>query len=350
MAAGIIVIRISLQRASQGQRLAKAVFGVDGKLLLNAGVEINERYMARLREHGVSEICVRAPHSGGSGFDDGVSDASHIDTIACAHACAAAVADGAPLPAGRAGEALEGARDDIRRSRGKPVAVARARSDRDWWETHAGNVALLAIATARALGLERRQTVQIGMGALLHDIGLIGLSPQPLSSPQQERDPRGRGHPVLGFQSLMINPLVSASSSVICLQHHERLDGSGFPKGIGDGQVSLGAQVCAVADAYDLLIAPPPFGHGMMPHLALAELRRQLDIASAEILSAFASAIAPYPVGTTLRLSDGPEAVVIETAAAGASMRLRLVSNNGAPASRTVELSHDRWAEIQEVL
>jgi len=349
VAAGDFVIRISLQRASQGDRLAKPVFDTDGKMLLNAGVQLNEAYLGRLREHGVSEVCIRGAHSAAPAIEDGVSDASRIEALACAHACYLAALGGMAPPAGRVLDAVAGISDDLRRSPGKSVAVSPSRLERDWWQAHARNVALLSITTARALGLDRAQVGHIGAGALLHDIGLVGLSAQPLWAPEQESSAPGCGHPVLGFQLLIINPGISASSAVVCLQHHERLDGSGFPKHMTAAHVSIAAQICAAADTYDLLIAPPPFGDGVMAHVALAQLRQRSEIAGNEVRDAFARAVAPYPMGAVLGLDDGCRAVVTE-AASGAKMKLRLIPDNGGSNPGLVELPQDQWAAIREVL
>jgi len=276
---------MSLGRACGRERLAKPVFDVDGKLLLNSGVELNERYRERLIEHGVTEVYVRTWHPGVAA-EDAVSDASRIETTGCAHACLLAAQDKQALPAGRVTEAVEGVCDDLRRSRGATVAVSPARSLRDWWEVHARNVTLLCAATAQALGLGWAEASHVGAGGLLHDIGLIGLTAEPLCSLQQQTEGAGRGHPVVGFQTLIMDEQVSANSAVVCLQHHERWDGSGFPRGLQGDQISLAAQICAVADVYDHLIAPPPFGDGILPHLALQQLRAPGNIASAPVVDA----------------------------------------------------------------
>ena len=348
---GSLVIRISLEQASQNDKLAKPVFDMDGKMLLNSGVELNEAYLARLLEHGVSEVYVRAPNVHIAAGEDAISDASRIELMACAHACVLAAQDNAALPARRVIEALEGACDDARRMRDMTAAVSPARSGRDWWEVHARNVAVLCVVTAQAIGLGQAEISHVGVGGLLHDVGLVGLSAEPLCTPQQEVQAAGRGHPALGFQALIVDPGISANSAVVCLQHHERRDGSGFPKGLAGDHISLAAQVCAVADTYDLLIAPAPFGSGVMPHLALRQLRAHNDLASPEALDAFMQAAAPYPPGTMLRLSDATTAVVAEPCAAGATaVRVCIVGNNGAAATVDLDLARDAGVKTVEVL
>ncbi len=345
---GSVVIRISLERASQRDRLAKPVFGVDGKMLLNSGVELNEAYLARLVEHGVREIYVAAPGPELAAAEDAVSDASRIELLACAHACMSAAHENFSLPTPRALEAIAGVSDDMRRRRGISVAVSPARSSVDWWEIHARNVALLCVGTAQAMELSQAEISHIGVGALLHDIGLVGLSLEPLSSPEQRTRGAGRGHPVLGFQELMLDPQISASSAVVCLQHHERRDGSGFPKHLTADEISLPAQMCAVADTYDALIAPPPFGEGIMPHLALQQVRAQANLAAPSIMDAFQQAVAPYPLASLLRLSNGSIVVVAEPRAAGAaSLRVRTVEGNGSSPAMDINLIGERGMAVE---
>jgi HD-GYP domain-containing protein (c-di-GMP phosphodiesterase class II) len=343
------VIRISLQQASQGDRLAKPVFGLDATMLLNSGVELNDDYLARLREHGVSEICVYSPDVEGVAAEDAVSDASRIEAIACAHECVQAASENRALPAQRLLDVVEGVADDLGRNRGGIIAVSSARCERDWWEVHASNVALLSLATAEALGLDRAHLAQLGIGAMLHDIGLIGLSSEPMHALDQEAIGPRRSHTVIGFQSLITNADISATSAVISLQHHERLDGSGFPKGLSGGPISIAVQICAAADVYDLMIAPPPFGRGISAHHALRDLRAQAAVAVEPVMAAFARAIAPYPPGTVLRLRDGSSAVVREARAIGAaSLPVHIVSKNGGSGPVELDLANDGEVAIEE--
>ena len=94
---GSSVIRIGLEQAANSDRPAKPVSAMDGKMLLNSGVELTEDYVVRLLQHGVSEVCVCAPHVQVVAAEDAISDASRIEIMACAHACMVAARDGAAI-------------------------------------------------------------------------------------------------------------------------------------------------------------------------------------------------------------------------------------------------------------
>lgn len=122
---------------------------------------------------------------------------------------------------------------------------------------HARRVAELAEATARRLGLGEREARDVHLGALLHDVGKMGLPDsmlgKPVSAYSPEETARYRHHPVDGETALM--PLTRLQGAArIVRQHHERMDGRGFPDGLDGAQIVIGARIVAAASDLDGLL------------------------------------------------------------------------------------------------
>ncbi|HHP7233085.1 MAG TPA: HD-GYP domain-containing protein [Desulfobacterales bacterium] len=127
---------------------------------------------------------------------------------------------------------------------------------------HARRVALYAMRLARKVGLSSEETGNIGLGGMLHDVGKIGWSPRvfrekTLRQCREMLDEVHR-HPGRGVSLLRsMNFLTPILEYVYC--HHERIDGSGYPRGLKDQEIPLGAKIIAVADCFDAITTDRPY-------------------------------------------------------------------------------------------
>ncbi len=158
--------------------------------------------------------------------------------------------------------------------------------------THALNVAIYGIALLNAMGTTRSDTlVAFGLGALLHDLGMrevprsIILKPEPLTSDELEIV---HEHPSRGVEIADKGGGIPGQSQVVVMQHHERMDGAGYPWGIKAGDIHPLARVCAIVDTFDALTSPRSYKMPVSTFDAFRTMqvqdRRQLDKA---VLSQF---------------------------------------------------------------
>ncbi len=165
-----------------------------------------------------------------------------------------------------------------------------------------------------------KNSVNLGLGALFHDVGMIELDEQTLERwrlTRDESDPKWREHVRIGHQ--MVTGKIDPSAAAAVLHHHQRFDGSGFPFKPGHEEAQRGeeihvfSRIIAVADIFDRLRRPPE-GEPMPVVYALWRMR-QADLAPGldpMVASALVTVAPPYPPGSTLTLSDGTEGVVVE--------------------------------------
>ncbi len=175
-------------------------------------------------------------------------------------------------------------------------AMAQALAARNaYTEGHASRVAALAEAVARRLGLDDGQVEHVRLGGMLHDIGKIGFSDRLFEEHGQKNPPELvkiiLSHPETGWRILGGLYFLGPSLEYVRC-HHERLDGSGYPRGLKAPDIPLGAQIIAAADGYDAMTTDRPYQRGMDRAVALANLRRQCPRRlSAEVVEALAQVV-----------------------------------------------------------
>ena len=180
---------------------------------------------------------------------------------------------------------------------------------------HSVMVASLSILTALKMNLSKWEVYDIGVGSLLHDMGLRYLStPYQDVDVEKEFDPESlfeyRKHTLYGFSSVEKETWMSNESKKIILFHHERLDKSGFP--FKQIVMPIGVRIVAIADAFDDILCGIGVKRGNVRQ-ALEYIRSGKDkMFEGRIVDYFLEFIAAYPVGTTVITNKGDEAIVIE--------------------------------------
>ena len=141
---------------------------------------------------------------------------------------------------------------------------------------HSRRVAQLSLVLARELGSMPEEIQTIETGALLHDIGKIGVPDSILLKPgaltAEERAVMDQ-HPHIGYNIIKAGPGLEEVSEIV-LAHHERYDGSGYPRGLAGDDICLGARIFAVIDTYDAIRSDRPYSKGRSAEEALQEIRR----------------------------------------------------------------------------
>lgn len=141
---------------------------------------------------------------------------------------------------------------------------------------HSQRVVRFTKSIARVLGFDGRELADIGRGALLHDIGKIGvpdsilLKPGPLTKDEWVEM---RKHPDIGFQILKGIPFLETPAEIV-LSHQERFDGAGYPRGLAGQKIPIGARIFAIADTFDAITSDRPYRRGRSFDVAKEEIAR----------------------------------------------------------------------------
>jgi len=168
-------------------------------------------------------------------------------------------------------------REELERAyRATLTALSRALDLRDTeTEEHSERVGRYAMAIARALRLDGQSLDALQWGAILHDVGKIGIPDSVLRKPGPLDDHEWaimRRHPRMGYELLQAVDFLQPSLPVV-LHHHEKWDGSGYPDHLSGESIPLLARVFAVADAFDAMTSWRPYKAALPPETALARIR-----------------------------------------------------------------------------
>lgn len=190
------------------------------------------------------------------------------------------------------------------------------RSKDEYLLEHSVNVGILLGIFARARRVDEKTTQQLVAGGLLHDIGKILVPDEILNKPGKLTSDEWmemQRHVTYGEQILDVTAGLSDITRSICRLHHERLDGTGYPRNLPADQITEFGRMAAICDVFDAITADRVYRKGMAPNLALRKLIEwsvfHLD---KEIVYDFIRCCSVYPVGTLVELSNGQAAVVIE--------------------------------------
>lgn len=240
----------------------------------------------------------------------------------CARSKAAVVAMfnevrmGQAIDAGQVVELVEEISASVLRHPNALISLARLKNSDEYTYMHSVAVCALMIALARELGLAEEQVREAGMAGLLHDIGKMMIPDEILNKPGKLTDSEFdtvRSHPVAGGKILMASQQVSDLVLDVCLHHHEKVDGSGYPHRLNGAQISLFAKMGAVCDVYDAITSDRPYKRGWDPAESIRKMaewcKGHFDEA---VFKAFVKSVGIYPTGSLVRLESGRLGVVME--------------------------------------
>lgn len=223
---------------------------------------------------------------------------------------------GQAIDAGQVVALVEEISASVLRNPNALISLARLKNSDEYTYMHSVAVCALMIALARQLGLAEEQVREAGMAGLLHDIGKMMIPDDILNKPGKLTDSEFdtvRSHPLAGGKILMDSQQVSAMVLDVCLHHHEKVDGSGYPHRLKGDQISLFAKMGAVCDVYDAITSDRPYKNGWDPAESIRKMaewcKGHFDEA---VFKAFVKSVGIYPTGSLVRLESGRLGVVMD--------------------------------------
>lgn len=206
--------------------------------------------------------------------------------------------------------------NSIFRNQSALISLARIKTKDDYTYLHSVAVCALMISLARQLKLDEKTIQLAGLGGLLHDIGKIRIPLSVLNKPSsltEEEFTVIQGHPSAGYNILKQGGDFPDEVLDVCLHHHEKMDGSGYPDKLGADKISLMAKMGAVCDVYDAITSDRPYKAGWRPGTAIRKMAEwSKGHFDQKVFHAFVKAVGIYPTGSLVKLSSGHLAVVCD--------------------------------------
>ncbi len=196
------------------------------------------------------------------------------------------------------------------------LSLTRLKNADEYTYLHSVAVCMLMIALAKQLDLDETQVQQAGMAGLLHDVGKMAIPNEVLNKSQKLSDHEFaliKQHPQRGWEILKACYQVEETVLDVCLHHHERVDGRGYPDKLSGDQLSLSARMGAVCDVYDAISSDRCYKKAWGPAESIRKMAAWCDGHFDEVVfHAFVKTIGIYPNGTLVKLKSGRLGVVIE--------------------------------------
>lgn len=180
---------------------------------------------------------------------------------------------------------------------------------------HSVDVATMAMIIARKSGLPNKDVYQIGVAGLLHDVGKSHIPNEILNKAgklTEEEFAVMKNHTIYGYNILKEKSEISNEIIAGVLQHHEKINGRGYPLKLASKQITPYARVLSVADIYDALVTERPYKKGFSAHDALEMIMAMTDELDLEFMRSFIDTVILYPVDTSVTLSNGERARVVK--------------------------------------
>ena len=215
-----------------------------------------------------------------------------------------------------AGELVDEISSSVMRNPGALISLARLKTADDYTYMHSVAVCALMVALARQLGQDEATTRELGMAGLLHDLGKALMPMDVMNKPGKLTDEEFaiiKSHPEAGPKMLLEGSGVGEIPLDVVLHHHEKMDGSGYPKRFKADQISLYAKMGAVCDVYDAITSNRPYKAGWDPAESIRKMAEWCNGHFDErVFQAFVKCLGIYPIGALVRLASGRLGVVME--------------------------------------
>jgi putative nucleotidyltransferase with HDIG domain len=308
--------RVAIGLVKSGDKLAKTVYGADGTVLLSAGMELKERYVKRLQDFGIPAVYIEDNISEGVVIPDLLQETTRVQSIKFIKDSFKSIQINSKINVEQLKKVVDDIIDEILYNKNVLVGLSDIRAVDEYTYGHSVNVCAISIIIGVALGYDQLRLRDLALGAILHDVGKCKI-------PKETLNKRGtltedefsliKKHTEEGFILIRQYEEISSLVAHVAYQHHERLDGTGYPRRLNGDEIHEFAKIVAVADVYDALVTNRPYRDSILPHEAvemiMAGTGSHLD---EQVVKVFLKNITLYPNGSIVRLTTGQMGVVVD--------------------------------------
>ncbi|OIR02535.1 cyclic di-GMP phosphodiesterase response regulator RpfG [mine drainage metagenome] len=203
----------------------------------------------------------------------------------------------------------------VARNEGALISLLRLKNKDDYTYMHSVAVCAMMIALAKELALTEDEAKVAGMAGLLHDLGKAAIPNDVLNKPGALTDDEFtlvKLHPERGHALLLKAEIAEEAVLDVCIHHHEKINGTGYPHKLKGDEISLFAKMGAVCDVYDAITSNRPYKDGWEPGVSLQRMAQWAGHFDDVVFKAFVKSMGIYPIGSMVKLKSGRLAVVTD--------------------------------------
>ncbi len=311
--------------------LGVSIINANNQVLMQEGTKLTDSYINRIRNHGIQSVYIQDEYHGlpNNSVSDTIApvirnnsiyevkrnfevfehkikrqklESKYSDTGSSLHSAIKNIS----------GNLI----DAILSSKNIEIAMQDIKSLTEYNYQHSVNVAVLSLVLGVELGLSSYELENLAFGALLIDCGYQWIDKKLLLKQDKytcKDYDEVKKHVVFGYTKINENTILNAHVKSIIMHHHERIDGSGYPKGLTDKEIHPLAKIVMIADVYDALTSDRPYRRAYSQHEALEYIMANAGKAfDFKLVNLFSRKIIPYPIGTYVLLSNNQKGIITE--------------------------------------
>ncbi|MCS7242319.1 HD-GYP domain-containing protein, partial [Candidatus Caldatribacterium sp.] len=256
------MIRIATAYLKPGMIVGYPILRDDGVVLLREGIRLNDRLIRKIRELGFEYIYIRDPRFTDVDVEETISHDIRRQALVTLNESFYQIVKGNTKAVEPLKRLVDEIIDEVLSTKKSVVSLIQLRQHDDAVFSHSVNVAALSVFIGRFLRLSRQQLRTLALGSLMHDLGKIRVPLEILNKPERLSEDEWdvvKKHSLWSAELMLERVPEEPESIPIALQHHERLDGSGYPYGLSGEEIHFLSRICACADVYDALTVDRPY-------------------------------------------------------------------------------------------
>ena len=308
------MLRIRKEVLKPGMRLAKPIFTEEDQLLLHKGEVLKGPFIDRIKNYEVKEVYIDWHHKYSMEIMEGIIQDTQNQIQEQFKKSFHRLADNKNPEFEKIEKLVEEILNEILDNKKLLIDLTEVRSTDNYTFEHSVNVCILAMILGKALGYSKKNLKKIGLGALLHDIGKVGVDEEILKKSKGLTDleyEEIKRHTTKGYELVKSLDLLCEDSRRIIRDHHEWVNGKGYPKGLKDQAIHPFARIVAICDQFDALSTDRVYRKAW-PFSDVVEylIAYQGEIFDGNFVQAFLQSFETYLEGRLIELSSGKSAVV----------------------------------------
>ncbi len=309
---------IPLENLKEGMIIGKKIYGNNGQLLLNYGAKLQKIYIEKISELGYKGLYIEDDISKDIKIDDVIDESLKYEAISTVRKLSQKLERGNSINKsdyGNIASVVSEMLDQILVDKNILINMIDLKTFDDYTFAHSVNVGVISMSIGAHMNMNRLTLSKLGIAAFMHDLGKLYIPKEILNKPGKLTDDEMqimKTHSKEGYLHITNKIQISDDIKQAVLDHHERPDGTGYPIGKRDNQITRMGSIISIADVYDALTSDRPYRKGKSPSESIEYIMANVNSQFSEkIVNVFLKRIAPYPVGTLVKLSNDTTGIVM---------------------------------------
>jgi HD-GYP domain-containing protein (c-di-GMP phosphodiesterase class II) len=307
---------LSIDDLQGNMQLANNIYSAEGNILLAEGTYLTNQFIEKLKSFGVSTLYVTDQFIGKLEVDELVKTQTKNEATKITKEIMTGIRKGGTLTGNKIHKVVDDLLEELLFHDNLALSLVEIRVMNDYHFSHNVAVCVLSLMTGITLNYNDSKLKLLGTGAILHDIGKAKIPLRILNKKSKltaEEYAVIKKHSQKGYDLLKECKDINYLSAYIAWQHHERIDGSGYPFGLKGHEIHEFSRIVALADIYDAMSTDRIYRKRFLPHQVIEYIRDQGQTKfDPELSVIFLQNIAPFPIGSVVLLSSGEKGVVMK--------------------------------------